>query len=82
MRDPPQLIARGYYEEVDHAVVGRRRTPTVPFRYASVDRWLRAAAPTVGEHNREILGGLLGLSDDQLAQLEADGVIGTRPRGV
>jgi crotonobetainyl-CoA:carnitine CoA-transferase CaiB-like acyl-CoA transferase len=54
----------------------------VPFRYASVDRWLRRAAPTIGADNDAILGDLLGLDADQRAKLEADGIIGTRPRGL
>jgi crotonobetainyl-CoA:carnitine CoA-transferase CaiB-like acyl-CoA transferase len=28
-------------------------------------------APLIGEHNREILGGLLGLTDRELDELEA-----------
>ena len=76
----PQHAARGFFEEIEHPVVGRQPIPTVPFRYASVSRWLRSPAPTLGEHNREILGGLLGLQDAELAELEASGIIGTRPR--
>jgi crotonobetainyl-CoA:carnitine CoA-transferase CaiB-like acyl-CoA transferase len=76
----PQHVARGFFEEVEHAVVGRQPIPTVPFRYASVPRWLRRAAPTLGEHNRELLAGLLGLADADLAALESSGIIGTRPR--
>ena len=82
LADSPQLRSRRYFEEIDHPVVGRRATPTVPFRYASVERWLRCAAPTLGQHNREILGGLLGCSDEELLRLEAAGIIGTRPSGV
>jgi crotonobetainyl-CoA:carnitine CoA-transferase CaiB-like acyl-CoA transferase len=82
LADHPQLRARHYHEDVDHPVVGVRPTPTVPFRYASVERWLRGAAPTLGAHNRDILGGLLGVDDDELADLEAGGVIGTRPKGL
>jgi crotonobetainyl-CoA:carnitine CoA-transferase CaiB-like acyl-CoA transferase len=87
-RDPrtmlshPTMIERGFYEEIDHPVVGRRATPTVPFRYASVERWLRSPAPLLGQHSREVLGGLLGVPDETLDRLEADGVIGTRPKGV
>ena len=31
--------------------------------------------PQLGEHNREVLGGLLGMSDTDIAALEAEGVI-------
>ena len=53
----------------------------MPFRFASVDHWLRTAAPTLGQHNHEILTDL-GLSDEEIAALEADDVIGTRPLGL
>ena len=52
----------------------------MPFRYASVATWLRRPAPTLGEHNREVLGGLLGLADAEIAALEESGIIGDRPR--
>ena len=85
LRDPrllsehPQLVARGFFEDSEHPVVGTHPLPMMPFRYASVSRWCRLPAPTVGQHNHEVLGGLLGLSDGELALLEADRVIGTRP---
>jgi len=77
----PQLVARGYYEEIDHPIVGPQHTPTVPFRYTSVDRWLRRPAPTVGEHNRELLTEL-GLSDAEIDALAEAKVIGTHPEGL
>ena len=73
----PQLEARGFYEEIDHAVVGRHLVSTWPFRWRGIDRWLRSPAPTLGEHNAEVLT-MLGLDDDAIAALAADGVIGTR----
>jgi crotonobetainyl-CoA:carnitine CoA-transferase CaiB-like acyl-CoA transferase len=76
----PHLVARGFYEELDHPVVGRHPHPSAPFRFASVDRWLRRPAPTLGEHNREVVAEL-GLSDDEVAALERAQVIGTRPLG-
>lgn len=87
-RDPraitthPQLAARGFFEELDHPVCGPRNFAGLPFRYASVDRWLTRPAPTMGEHDHEVLGGELGLGDDELSRLEADGVIGTAPVGL
>jgi crotonobetainyl-CoA:carnitine CoA-transferase CaiB-like acyl-CoA transferase len=77
----PQLAARGYYELLDHPEVGRQHLPGLPFRYASVDRWLRRAAPTLGQHNHEILTEL-GLDEDAIDALAEAQVIGTHPEGL
>lgn len=77
-----QDTARGFVEHVDHPVVGPQPIPTLPFRYASVDRWVRMHAPMLGEHNEEILGGLLGHSAEELAKFEQDNIIGDWPMGV
>ena len=74
--------ARGFFEEIAHPEVGTHLTPAVPFRYASVSRWLRRPAPTLGQHSREVLAELLGLEAAELDALEAARVIGTRPEGV
>ncbi len=81
-RDNPQLRARRFPEALEHPVVGAMPMPSMPFRYASVDRWLRTPAPTVGQDNARVLGGILGLSAAELGELEADGIIATRPVGV
>ena len=54
-------------------------TPVLPFRVDGVARWGRSPAPVFGQHNHDILGGLLGLPDDEIARLETDGVIASRP---
>lgn len=76
----PQFDARGYFEMVEHSVVGTHPTPGQPYRFRSVDRWIQRPAPLLGEHNAEVLGGWLGLSAAEIAQLEADGIIGTEPK--
>lgn len=78
----PQLRARGYFETTEHPVVGAMPLPSLPFRYASVERWLRSPAPTMGQHNERVLRGVLGLSSEDIADLEAEGMIGTRPEGL
>ena len=57
----PQMAARGFFETCDHPVVGAHPMPMLPFRYASVERWLRTPAPTLGQHSEEILREVLGL---------------------
>ncbi len=76
----PQLDARGFRRPMTHSVKGEMLYAGLPFTLsneaANVYAW---AAPTMGQHNREVLQGELGLSDDEFAELEAKQVIGTRP---
>ena len=78
----PQHDARGFFEVVDHAVIGSHRIGAFPvvFGRQPAKRFARPA-PRLGEHNREVLGELLGVDDAELARLAADKIIGTRPGG-
>jgi crotonobetainyl-CoA:carnitine CoA-transferase CaiB-like acyl-CoA transferase len=82
----PQLIARNFYEKLEHPIVGMQPFASVPFRFKSHDRnhtgWLRNPAPILGEHNTQILTEILALSAAEIADLESDGVIGSMPKGV
>ncbi len=74
-----QMSSRGFWEEVRHPVVGTIRFPAWPVRIASRHQpWFRRAAPLLGADNEGILRSV-GVSGPELDQLEADGVIGTRP---
>ena len=73
----PQLAHRGFFEAVDHPVNATAPHSTMPARF-SRQPLHRAPAPLLGEHNAEVLGQL-GLTADEIAGLEADGVIGTEP---
>jgi crotonobetainyl-CoA:carnitine CoA-transferase CaiB-like acyl-CoA transferase len=77
----PPLQHRGFFEHVDHPITGSARHSTLPMRFSrGPDRLHRGRAPLLGEHNHEVLGGL-GLSEAELAELEAAGVIGRAPAG-
>ncbi|SOX55515.1 CoA transferase, partial [Mycobacterium ahvazicum] len=76
-----QLDARGFYEEFEHPITGPHRYPGWPFRIRpGPDHHHRSAPPTLGQHNDEILRGL-GLSDDEVATLRDQRVIGERVQG-
>ena len=81
LSDHPQIAARGFCERVEHPALGAFPTMSVPFRYASVKRWLRTPAPTLGQHNHEVLREL-GYQPGEIAELERDKVIGARPLGL
>ena len=53
----------------------------MPFRFGSVERWLREPAPLLGEHNEMILQSL-GLGDDEIRDLQEHSIIGTLPEGL
>jgi crotonobetainyl-CoA:carnitine CoA-transferase CaiB-like acyl-CoA transferase len=75
----PQLQFRGFFEDVGHPVNAAAPHSTVPARFsAGPDRFHLNPAPLLGEHNHELLAEL-GMSDHEIAELEADGVIGRAP---
>ncbi len=75
IHDDPHLNARGFWVWLPHPRMHPWRQPASAWRLVEANPRLRRHAPLFGEHNREILTGLLGLSDSDLAQLTAAGVI-------
>ena len=71
----PQLLARGFLQEIEHPVIGRRRVLGVPWRFEAGGVGIHSPAPRIGQHNAEVLGGLLGLSPEEIDRLVADGVV-------
>ncbi|MHB8464096.1 MAG: CaiB/BaiF CoA-transferase family protein [Acidimicrobiales bacterium] len=74
----PHLLARGFFETVDHPVVGSHLIPVQPFRYSGIERWVRSPAPVLGQDNQEVLGAIVGLPAMEIEELAAAGVIGDR----
>ncbi len=70
----PQHRARGFFEEVDHPVVGRHAYCGAPFKMSATP-WRQGRAPLLAEHNSEIYGGLLGLSEDEIQSMEEQGIL-------
>jgi crotonobetainyl-CoA:carnitine CoA-transferase CaiB-like acyl-CoA transferase len=75
----PHLAARGQWQMIERAYVGRQPNPVAPYRVGDAPYAIEAPAPTLGQHNRRVLGELLGLTDAELARLTRAGVIGQRP---
>ncbi len=74
-----QLAFRGFFEEVDHPLNGRAKLGTVPMRFSGGPGVFHTnPAPTLGQHNHEVLSEL-GLTPSEIADLEADGIIGQAP---
>ena len=65
--------------EVSDRGDGVFRIPRSPWRFSQSAAGVRGVAAYRGEHNREVFGGLLGLSEDELDALERRGVLSHRP---
>jgi crotonobetainyl-CoA:carnitine CoA-transferase CaiB-like acyl-CoA transferase len=74
--DLEQLASRGFFEEIDHPVAGRSRYSTLPMRFSERAGPLhQRPAPRLGEHTVELLTEV-GLSPGEIAELEAEGIVG------
>ena len=71
----PHYAARQDIVVVDDPTIGPVRMQAVYPRLSATPGRIERGAPKLGEHNREVYAGLLGLSDDEMAALQADGVI-------
>lgn len=69
-----QLTARGFFVETEHPVTGAVRVPGAPL-VMSASPWATRRAPLLGEHNRDVYCGELGLTVRSLTRLAAAGVI-------
>jgi crotonobetainyl-CoA:carnitine CoA-transferase CaiB-like acyl-CoA transferase len=79
--DLPQddALAGEFFQPLTREVTGTHAYKTWPFRFSSFDAGHRMAPPLLGEHNEAILRELLGLSVEEIAQLEEADVIGREP---
>jgi crotonobetainyl-CoA:carnitine CoA-transferase CaiB-like acyl-CoA transferase len=69
----PQLLHRGQSVYLDHPEVGEQRYDTPAFHLTASPAHLRPV-PMLGQHNAYVFKGLLGLSDEEYAALDAEGV--------
>lgn len=72
------LRSRAFLQDVERAFVGSHPEPSIPIREGARPYAIHTAAPTLGQHNKEILSGLLNLSDTEIGQLAREGIIGTQ----
>jgi crotonobetainyl-CoA:carnitine CoA-transferase CaiB-like acyl-CoA transferase len=70
----PHVLAREMLTEVDHPVAGRVRMTGFNVKLTQTPSTMRLAAPTLGQHTRQILRRL-GYHDEAIDELKAAGAI-------
>ncbi|HEX5129411.1 MAG TPA: CoA transferase [Usitatibacter sp.] len=70
----PQVAARDMVVEVDHPKAGRTKALGHPIKFSETPGAIERAAPLLGQHTREVLGGL-GYSAGEIDKLYAEGAV-------
>lgn len=76
----PHLEQRGFLETVIHPEAGETRLTTPVWRLRRNPARVRRHAPCLGEDNASVLGEILGMSQAEIAELDAAGLTATQPR--
>ena len=67
--ESPQHQARGFFDEIDHPIVGKVTMPGAPFKMAETPWQMTGPAPLLGEHNEEIYCNQLGYTREDLVRM-------------
>ena len=70
----PHLRARQTVRRISDPIFGEFEAPGFPLRFSAFPDFL-PLAPTLGQHNREVLESYLGYSRERIAGLEQSGVL-------
>jgi crotonobetainyl-CoA:carnitine CoA-transferase CaiB-like acyl-CoA transferase len=69
------LNARRAWVELDHPVVGEKPVGGLPWHLDPGPAEQYWPAPLLGQHTDHVLRDILGVSEEEIAQLRADGVV-------
>ena len=73
--DDPHIQSRGARQEVEHPEAGALPTVANPIRLSESPITYDCAPPVLGQHNADVLTGLLGMDADEIAGLKEKGIV-------
>ncbi len=72
----PHLRRRGHFVELPHPTHGTTTVEGPRTKLSRTPAQVRAAAPTIGQHNQYVLERILGYGEEKITELVAAGVLG------
>ncbi len=75
LRSDPQLVARDFFVDLDHAHIGRACFDGAVTIFSQTPMRPTHAGPTLGQHTWEALRDVLGFDEDEITNLAAAGVL-------
>jgi len=73
----PQLQHREHFVHLEHKVIGRHAYHNESIRFSKTPPEFKKAGPCLGEDNEYVYKELLGLTDDEIADMYVEGAITT-----
>jgi crotonobetainyl-CoA:carnitine CoA-transferase CaiB-like acyl-CoA transferase len=71
----PQLLSRNMIIDVEQTLSGKVKAPGSIFKMSKTPGKIDYGAPFLGENTNEVLTGMLGLSDEEIAKLSDEHII-------
>ncbi len=71
----PHFQARGLYSDIEHPSLGTEPVFNLMWRLSRTPPRIHRHAPLLGEHNLDVFGGLLGMTEQEVRRLEGEQVI-------
>jgi len=71
----PHLEERGFFTEIHHPVMGKQTVVGPPWKLSATPGKVSRHAPLFGEHNKYVFGELLGMSQEDIDELQKQKVI-------
>ena len=75
VKDPHIADARKMFVDVEHPVAGHTTLTGDQIKFRDWEQNVRMPAPTLGQHNADIYGKMLGLTEEQLKELKEKKVL-------
>ena len=71
----PHYVERGTFVELEHPQIGKFKAPGSPYGFSATPWRIASPAPTLGQHNKDIICSRLGYSKEDLVRMRQFGAI-------
>jgi benzylsuccinate CoA-transferase BbsF subunit len=73
--EDPHLNERGYFVELEHPEVGKRKHAGIPWKMTGTPCAVKSPGPIRGQDTEQVFRSLLGYTSDRIEQLRKSGVL-------
>ncbi len=76
IEEDPQIKVREMLKEIEHRTLGPVKFLNTPLRFQNSQASVDEPPPAfVGEHTKDILGGILKMNEEEIRELQSKGIV-------